>query len=93
MVLRTTSDETTLDFGPFKHYIHGYIGNFNYCFLFSAISDNTDYGPMGHLLIQLYEGNKEDQRPMDGVNDWTNLQREDALIGDGGVLSHAQSWG
>lgn len=67
------------DFGPFSHYNHGYFGNFNYCFLFSANTNNTTYDTLCHLLIQLSEESWGSRSPPDGINNWTMIQRTRCL--------------
>jgi hypothetical protein len=45
---------------------------------------------MGYFTIQLADISRGVELSSDGVNTWTMIQCEDALIGKGGVLSHAQ---
>jgi hypothetical protein len=39
---------------------------------------------LGHFIVQLVDIPWGDRLPPKGVNDWTTIQREDALIGEGG---------
>jgi hypothetical protein len=71
--------------GTFNHYIFGYVGSCQYYFKFSA--NNTDpkqwHGTLGHLLNRIEEIPWGTNLAVNGFNDWTMIQCEDALIGGG----------
>ena len=76
--------------GTNNYYINDYFGSCNYYFQFSDHNINTnDFNDtLGHFTVQLADIPSGARLPPEGVNDWTTIQHEDALIGEGGVMSY-----
>ena len=78
--------------GTNSYYFSGYFSSCNYYyFQFSDyhISTNQLNDTLGHLTVQIIEIPWGTRLPPEGVNEWTLIQREDALIGEGGgVMSY-----
>ena len=75
--------------GTNNYYISGYFGSCNYYFQFSDYHINTNQfnDTLGHLTLQIAELLGDNGPPLEAVKDWTMIQHEDALIGEGGVMS------
>jgi len=78
---------------PYDFYLDSYIGNLLDCleFIIERTRDNMiQANPVrGCLLVRIEAIIPWQAFPQDGVNDWALLQREDALSGEGGVMSYA----
>ena len=74
-----------------SYYINGYFGSCSYYFQFSDYNINSTpfNDTLGHLTVQIADIPWGIRLPPEGVNDWTLIQREDALIGEGRVMSYA----
>ena len=68
-----------------SYYINGYFGSCSYYFQFSDYHINTNQfnDTLGHLTVQIAALPKGTGPPPEAVKDWTMIQREDTLIGEG----------
>lgn len=75
---------------PYTYFFYSYIGNLLYRleFVVERTSDNLIFAdPLhGRLIIGIEAILPGQAYPPDGVSTWIQLQREDALIRDGGVM-------
>ena len=69
-----------------SYYISGYFGLCSYRFQFFDyhITTNDFYDTLGHMTVQITQLPVDARSPLEAVNDWTMIQREDTLIGEGG---------
>jgi len=70
----------------YNYYVPGYFGSCHYYFQFFDyhISTNELNDTLGHLTVQIAELPWDNGPPPEAVKDWTMIQCEDALIGEGG---------
>jgi hypothetical protein len=75
--------------GTFNYYIFSYNGSCQYCSEFSANNTNSEqmHDTLVHLLIRIEEIPWGSKLPVNAINDWTTIQCEDALTGEGGEMS------
>jgi hypothetical protein len=66
-----------------NHYAFGSFGSYD-------INIGQAHGALGHVIVQIVEIPWGTRRPPNNSSAWRMFQCEDALIGEGGVLSHTQ---
>jgi hypothetical protein len=69
----------------YSYYVSGYFGSCHYYFIFFDFDITAEpfNDTMGHLIIQIKEIPWGSRLLGNSVNDWTIIQRENALTGEG----------